>query len=155
MRPVDNDATRHWDQGMDDARVHAVGGVFFRCADPAATREWYARHLGIRTDDYGSAFTWRRDSAPAQRGFLQWSPFEDDTGYFGSRDQQFLINYRVDDLDGMLARLRADGIEPVTEIEELPFGRFVHIVDNDGRRLELWEPIDEVYDTEIDARTES
>ena len=66
-----------------------------------------------------------------------------------------MINYRVDDLDGLLESLRADGVEVVTEIEEMEFGRFVHVVDNDGRRIELWEPVDEVYDTEVTARTES
>lgn len=140
---------------MTEQRVHAVGGVFFRCEDPAATRDWYQRHLGVNSDEYGSAFTWRRDSNPEQRGFLQWSPFEGSTEYFGSPDQQFMVNYRVDDLDGLLERLRADGVEVAGEIEEMEFGRFVHIVDNDGRRLELWEPIDAAYDEGVTARTES
>lgn len=135
--------------------VHGVGGVFFRCEDPAATRAWYERHLGVQSDEYGSAFTWRRDSAPDRRGFLQWSPFGEDTDYFGSPDQQFMVNYRVDDLDGLLHALRADGVEIATEIEEMEFGRFVHIVDNDGRRVELWEPVDTAYDEGVTARTES
>ena len=140
---------------MTEQRVHAVGGVFFRCEDPAATRDWYRRHLGVQSDEYGSAFTWRRDTAPDQRGFLQWSPFGADTDYFGSPDQQFMVNYRVDDLDRLLESLRAEGVEIASEIEEMEFGRFVHIVDNDGRRVELWEPVDEVYDAEVSARTES
>ena len=140
---------------MTEPRVHGVGGVFFRCEDPAATRDWYERHLGVRSDEYGSAFVWRRESNPDQRGFLQWSPFGADTDYFGDAGQQFMINYRVDDLDGLLESLRDAGVEVVTEIEEFEFGRFVHVVDNDGRRVELWEPVDEVYDGEVTARTES
>ena len=139
---------------MAERGVHAVGGIFFRCEDPEATREWYRRHLGVQSDEYGSAFTWRRDSAPDQRGFLQWSPFGEDTDYFGSPDQQFMVNYRVDDLDGLLETLRADGVQIAGEIEEMEFGRFVHIGDNDGRRLELWEPIDAAYDDGVTARTE-
>lgn len=140
---------------MTEPRVHGVGGVFFRCEDPAATRDWYERHLGVRSDEYGSAFVWRRESNPDQRGFLQWSPFGADTDYFGDAGQQFMVNYRVDDLDGLLVSLRDAGVEVVTEIEEFEFGRFVHVVDNDGRRVELWEPVDEVYDGEVTARTES
>ena len=104
---------------MTEPRVHGVGGVFFRCEDPAATRDWYERHLGVRSDEYGSAFVWRRESNPDQRGFLQWSPFGADTDYFGDAGQQFMINYRVDDLDAVLATLRDAGVEIATDGLEL------------------------------------
>ena len=137
------------------AQVHAIGGVFFRSSDPEATRAWYAEHLGLGVDVHGSTFTWRRDTAPESRGHTQWSPFGDDTDYFGDTDQQFMVNYRVDDLDGLLERLRAAGVEIVGEMQHYPFGRFQHIIDGDGRRVELWEPNDVAYEDEVDGATRS
>lgn len=137
------------------ARVHGLGGVFFRSADPEATRRWYQDHLGLAVDDCGSSFAWRRDSASEQRAFTLWSPFEAETEYFGNDDQQFMINFRVDDLDGLLAQLAEVGIKPVSAIETQPHGRFVHIIDNDGRRIELWEPVDDEYEQVADGTTPS
>ena len=134
-------------------RVRGIGGVFFKSADSAATRAWYAKHLGLATDDYGTNFVWRQADAPDQAGHTQWSPFKRDTAYFGDADQQFMINYRVDDLAALVARLRAEGVEIVDEIQTESYGKFVHIVDNDGRRVELWEPVDEEYAAMLDGVT--
>lgn len=139
----------------DGTNVHGIGGVFLRSDDPAATREWYRDHLGLTIDAYGTSFSWRRDGDPERSGHTVWSPFDADTDYFGDRGQQFMVNFRVDDLDGLLARLRAAGVTVADEIEELPFGRFAHFVDNEGRRMELWEPIDDVYRREVDGITKS
>jgi catechol 2,3-dioxygenase-like lactoylglutathione lyase family enzyme len=139
----------------DVPRAHGLGGVFFRCDDPAATRAWYQEHLGMTMDEHGTSFAWRRDGEPKQRGFTLWSPFGADSEYFGDLDQQFMINLRVDDLDGVLARLRAAGVEVADHIDEQPFGRFTHLIDNDGRRVELWEPIDTEYEDIADGITPS
>lgn len=136
-------------------RVTGIGGVFFRSEDPAATRQWYAEHLGLGVDDYGSNFTWRSDANPERRGFTQWSPFDHDTEYFGDASQQAMVNYRVDDLDAVLARLTSAGVELVGEMQVEPFGRFQHVIDGDGHRLELWEPVDDEYESMLDGVTQS
>lgn len=136
-------------------RVTGIGGVFFRSTDPQATRDWYGEHLGLGIEDYGSNFRWRSHNDPEREGFTLWSPFDDATDYFGSSEQQAMINYRVDDLDAILRRLRAAGVQIVGEMEVQPFGRFQHIVDGDGRRVELWEPIDSEYAEIVEGVTDS
>jgi len=111
--------------------VRAVGGIFFRSSNPKSSREWYQRHLGLKTDEYGTNFAWRQDQDPEHRGFTQWSAFKQDTQYFGEHEQQFMINYRVDDLESLVAELRKDGIEIVDDIQHETYGKFVHIVDCD------------------------
>jgi len=135
-------------------RVHGIGGVFFRAENPEATREWYARHLGITVDAYGTNFAWRRVRAPEKKGYTLWSPFKKDTDYFGSEDQQFMINYRVNNLEALVAELKGAGVMIVDEIQQEIYGKFVHIVDNDGRRVELWEPVDEEYEKMLEAVTD-
>ncbi len=137
----------------DKSRVRAIGGVFFRAKNSQATRDWYARHLGLGVDNYGSNFTWRHAESPEQFGHTQWSPFKHETDYFGSPDQQFMINYRVDDLEALVKTLREEGVEIVDEIITEDYGKFVHIVDNDGRRVELWEPVDDEYEKMLDGVT--
>jgi predicted enzyme related to lactoylglutathione lyase len=116
-------------------RVTGIGGVFFRAKDPDALRRWYAQKLGIALEDYGGAtFRWEGD------GTTIWSPFPADTDYFGRREQQGMINYRVSDLDAMLEQLRAAGVEVDARVEEHEYGRFGWAVDPEGNRFELWEP---------------
>ena len=118
------------------ARVTGVGGVFVRSPDPAALADWYARYLGLPTERFGGAtFHW-----PDTGGSTTWAPFPPDTTYFGPGAQQTMVNFRVDDLSGLLAQLRTSGIEVVDEVEESEFGRFGWCVDLDGNRVELWEP---------------
>ncbi len=136
-------------------RVTGIGGVFFRSADPQATRDWYGEHLGLGIEDHGSNFRWRSSTEPDRKGFTLWSPFDDATDYFGAPDQQAMINYRVNDLDAMLRRLRDAGVEIVGEMEVQTFGRFQHIIDGDGRRVELWEPVDTEYEKIAEGITES
>ncbi len=137
----------------NDRRARAIGGVFFRSKDAEATKNWYARHLGLVTNDYGSIFAWRHDTAPEQRGFTVWGAFADDTDYFGAQDQQFMVNYRVDNLESLVASLKTEGVEIVSEIMNEPQGKFVHIIDLDGRRVELWEPDDEACERESEGVT--
>lgn len=137
----------------DNPRARAIGGVFFRSTDPAKTREWYRRHLGLRTDAYGTNFAWRQAEHPDRCGYTQWSPFAQETSYFGAREQQFMINFRVEDLEGLLTRLQTDGVEVVGDVQQESYGKFAHIVDVDGRRVELWEPIDDEYEKLLDGLT--
>ena len=128
-------------------RATGIGGIFFRSKDPAATRAWYAKHLGLSTDDYGTSFAWGGGE------FTAWSPFKDDTDYFGRSGQQFMVNYRVADMGALLAALRDERVEIVDEPEKLEYGTFVHIVDCDGRRVELWEPNDDEYGKMTEGKT--
>ena len=127
-------------------RVTGIGGIFFKCKNPAETRDWYKKHLGLVTNQYGSVFEWRQADDPNKKGFLQWSPFADKTKYFEPSQKDFMINYRVNDLEALVTKLKADGVTVTDKIETYDYGKFVHIMDNDGNKIELWEPNDEVYE---------
>ena len=123
------------------ARVTGIGGVFLRSTDPKATAKWYAEHLGITLSDFnGTAFQWS-DEVPAGTGMTAWSAFPQDTSYFGEGPQPFMINYRVDDLDALLASLSAAGVWIDPKREDASYGRFAWIKDGDGNRVELWQPL--------------
>jgi glyoxylase I family protein len=114
-------------------KVVGIGGVFFRAADPAALAEWYERHLGI--DDLHKA-VWQQEA-----GTTIFGPFAAETDYFGRKEQQWMINFRVDDLDGFMAKLTASGIAVETRAEwDSKVGRFARIHDPEGNPVELWEP---------------
>ncbi len=132
------------------ARVTGIGGIFFRCKDSDAQRNWYQSHLGLNTDEYGTTFEWRQSENPEIKGFSQWSPFKQDTDYF---EGEFMINYRVDNLDEMLAELKAKGVELVGEVMVESYGKFAHIRDPEGHRVELWEPNDAEYEKLIGVKT--
>lgn len=115
------------------AKVTGIGGLFFRARDPAALAAWYETHLGI--DDIGKS-VWSQ-----QAGATIFGPFSENTGYFGRPGQQWMVNFRVDDLDGFMARLKAAGIAVETRAEwDSEVGRFCRIHDPEGNPIELWEP---------------
>jgi catechol 2,3-dioxygenase-like lactoylglutathione lyase family enzyme len=138
---------------VDKGRIRGVGGIFFKTKNPAATRDWYRQHLGLNSDEYGTTFEWRHSDDPATLGYSQWSPFAADTTYFGPPNQEFMINYRVEHLDALVAELRAAGVTIVDEIATYEYGKFVHVLDLDGQQIELWEPNDEHYKTIVTAVT--
>lgn len=123
------------------ARVTGIGGIFFRAHDPKALAAWYAKHLGIKLEDWGGARLLWSDEVPPGTGSTVWTPFPQDTKYFGANGQAYMINYRVDDLDAMLAQLAADGVVKAPHREDSPYGRFAWITDPEGNRLELWQPL--------------
>ncbi len=127
-------------------RVTSIGGIFFKSQDPAKTREWYNRHLGLNTNDYGSTFEWRQADEPGKKGFSQWSPFKDDTTYFAPSEKEFMINYRVEDLEWLVGELKKEGVTILDEIESYDYGKFVHILDPEGNKIELWQPNDLEYE---------
>ena len=123
------------------ARVTGIGGVFLRSKDSKALAKWYAEHLGIQLSDFnGTAFQWS-DEVPAGTGMTAWSAFPQDTQYFGEGQQAAMINYRVDDLDALLAKLSAAGVWIDPKRDDQSYGRFAWVKDCDGNRLELWQPL--------------
>jgi predicted enzyme related to lactoylglutathione lyase len=123
-------------------RVTGVGGIFFKCKDPGKVREWYQTHLGLFTNEYGAVFEWRQAADTTKKGFLQWSPFSEKTKYFAPSTKEFMINYRVDNLEALVAALKEEGVTVTDTIETFDYGKFVHIMDPEGNKLELWEPND-------------
>ncbi len=134
-------------------RVTAIGGIFFKCKDPEAQQHWYAQHLGIAMDKYGTSFEWRHSDDATKKGYSVWSPFEKETDYFGDASQQYMINYRVENLEALVEQLRNEGVTIVDAIEQYEYGKFVHILDGEGNRVELWEANDEVYAQMLNAVT--
>ena len=123
-------------------RVTGLGGIFYKVKDPEAHKIWYRKHLGIESDQYGGKFTWRKDENPDEQGITAWSPFPSDTKYFDPSKQEFMINYRVDDLESLMTELKKEGVEVAGEMEVYEYGKFAWIIDPDGYKVELWEPID-------------
>lgn len=122
-------------------RVTGIGGIFFKSRDPSALGDWYRSNLGVDVQEWGGAvFRWRDADDPARDGTTAWSLFPADTQYLGPGGAPFMVNYRVADLDAMLAQLRAAGVPVEERIEDSEFGRFGWATDPDGNRLELWQP---------------
>jgi len=123
-------------------RVTGIGGIFFKTANPDKMKEWYSRHLGFDTDQYGSLFKWRDFENKEQPGTTQWSPFNADTTYFAPSEKEYMFNYRVENLEELLKTLKEEGVEVIGEMEEFEYGKFGWIMDPEGRKIELWEPKD-------------
>jgi predicted enzyme related to lactoylglutathione lyase len=122
-------------------RVTGIGGIFFKAHDADRLREWYRTHLGLPVADWGGVtFEGREARAGERQTSTVWSVFSRDTHYLEPSASPFMINYRVDDLDGILSLLRAEGCEVEVRIEESEFGRFGWVMDPEGNRVELWEP---------------
>lgn len=134
-------------------KVTGIGGIFFKCKDPKKIKDWYKTHLGLDTDAYGTNFEWRQGDDTTQRGFTQWSPFAETTTYFEPSPRDFMINYRVENLEALVAALAAAGVTITDNIETVPYGKFVHILDVEGNKVELWEPNDVEYDKIVEGRT--
>ena len=123
------------------AKVTGIGGVFFKASDPKALAAWYETHLGIQLADFGGAiFKWPDDPAE-DKGMTVWHVAKDDTEWFAPSTSPFMINYRVDDLDALVAQLEAAGIEMLKPPESHPNGKFAWIMDPEQNKLELWEPM--------------
>ena len=127
-------------------RVTGIGGIFFKCKDPGKMRAWYKTHLGLNTNEYGCVFEWRHATDSTQKGFTQWSPFKESTKYFEPSTKDFMINYRVEDLTALVAQLKKEGVTIADTIETYDYGKFVHIMDAEGNKIELWEPNDVAYE---------
>jgi predicted enzyme related to lactoylglutathione lyase len=123
-------------------RVTGLGGVFFKSEDPKQLNSWYQKHLGVE-----GLFKWNDLEKPEAKVPAQtiWSPFKKDTTYFSPSEKPFMFNYRVENLVELLKVLKEEGVQVVGEIQEFPYGKFGWIMDPEGNKIELWEPIDDGF----------
>ena len=124
-------------------KVTGIGGIFFKCKDTQAMNEWYKTHLGLETTPYGTSFEWRHADDSNKKGTTQWAPFADNTNYFEPSAKEFMINYRVDNLEALVEALRQENVTILDNIATYVYGKFVHILDMEGNKIELWEPAGE------------
>ena len=138
--------TKQSDDQPKIKKVTGIGGIFFKCKDPKKIREWYKTHLALNTNQYGTVFEWRQGADTTKKGFTQWSPFAEKTKYFEPSEKDFMINYRVENLEALIAELKLEGVTITDTIETVDYGKFVHIMDLEGNKVELWEPNDLEYE---------
>jgi predicted enzyme related to lactoylglutathione lyase len=122
--------------------ILGIGGIFFKAQDPDKLAAWYKEHLGLEVEEYGGV-TFREDKTAdgrARQSYAIWSPFASDTEYFAPSTKPFMINFRVADLDKLLAKLRTEGVTVDEKTEKSEFGYFGWAMDPEGNRIELWEP---------------
>lgn len=125
---------------VSEGRVIGIGGIFFKAADQAKTREWYAKHLGLVDKGEGAMLPWREHDDPQKEHVTVWSAFPANTKYFGPGQATFMVNYIVDDLDRLLERLEKEGVKIDPKRMNESYGRFAWIYDADGNKIELWQP---------------
>lgn len=133
-------------------KVTGIGGIFFSSKNPKETMEWYGKNLGLAIDDYGSVFEFRNANKSDEINYLRWSPFKKGSAYFAPSEKEFMINYRVQNIDGLVKKLKANGVAILDSIATYDYGKFVHIMDSDGNKIELWEPVDSVL-TKMGGKT--
>ena len=121
-------------------RVTGLGGFFFKTTDPEKTNNWYKEHLGLDTNQYGCTFSWKDNEG--RDCSTQWSPMDKDTEYFNPSESSFMMNFRVENLEKLLEVLQKEGVTVVGKIQEYDYGKFGWILDPDGNKVELWEPVD-------------
>jgi len=121
-------------------KVTGIGGIFFKCKDPNKVKDWYQTNLGLNTNPYGATFEWYQDPDSKEKASTQWSPFSETTKYFEPSTKDFMINYRVENLEALVEELKKNGVTIVDEIQSFDFGKFIHILDVEGNKVELWEP---------------
>lgn len=121
-------------------KVTGIGGIFFKSKDPKAANEWYKTHLGIEANQYGASFEWLQADDSSKKGITQWTPFTENTKYFEPSPKDFMINYRVDNLEALVEELKKENVTVLDKIETYDYGKFVHILDLEGNKIQLWEP---------------
>lgn len=127
-----------------DARpkVTGIGGIFFYSDNLQATKEWYSKNLGLEINDWGSSsFKSRSLDRPDEINSLQWKPFLKGDDYFSPSKKEFMINYQVQNLEGLVEKLKENGVTILDSISSYDFGKFIHIMDSEGNKIELWEPV--------------
>lgn len=124
-------------------KVTGIGGIFFYTDNPEETKDWYTKNLGIEINDWGSSsFESRNVDKPDEVNSLQWTPFKKGSEYFAPSKKEFMINYRVQNIEGLVHKLKENGVTILDSIATYDYGKFVHIMDKEGNKIELWEPID-------------
>jgi predicted enzyme related to lactoylglutathione lyase len=127
-----------------EPKVTGIGGIFFFSEDTDKSKKWYAENLGLNTYEWGATFQSRNIDKPEEINHLQWSPFKKGSEYFKPSKKEFMINYRVQNIEGLVEKLKANGVNVLDAIESFDYGKFVHIMDNDSNKIELWEAVDQV-----------
>ncbi|MGK7397317.1 MAG: VOC family protein [Candidatus Cyclobacteriaceae bacterium M3_2C_046] len=127
---------------QEQPQVTGIGGIFFKSSNVAQTRAWYHEKLGIINSNQGGSFLWRKYNDQENYGFTVWHAFDQADDYFKESAKNFMVNYRVNDLNGLLKKLKEQNVKISGEIESYPFGRFAWIIDPEGQKIELWEPAD-------------
>ncbi|MBK6390920.1 MAG: VOC family protein [Saprospiraceae bacterium] len=123
-------------------KVTGIGGIFFFTDNPQETKEWYSKNLGLEINEWGaSSFDSRNIDKPEEINTLQWSPFKTGSDYFAPSKKEFMINYRVQNIEGLLDKLKENGVTILEDIVTYDYGKFVHIMDTQGNKIELWEPV--------------
>ena len=133
-------------------KVTGIGGIFFKSQNPSEIKQWYGDNLGLAVDQFGSPFEFRNAHPPHKVNYLNWDAFPDTTSYFSPSEKAFMINYRVQNLDGLVRKLKQNEVTIIDEIKEYSYGKFVHIIDPEGNKIELWEPVDSVL-TQFQRKT--
>ena|SRR5690606_25008118 len=126
-------------------KVTGIGGIFFFSDNPQESKNWYAKNLGLEVNEWGSSFEFRNAHRPDEINYLQWSPFKTGSAYFSPSKKEFMINYRVQNIEGLVSNLKKDGVTILDEIETYEYGKFIHIMDAEGNKIELWEPVDSTF----------
>ncbi|PCI94873.1 MAG: glyoxalase [Flavobacteriales bacterium] len=117
-----------------------IGGVFFKAKDPQAIKDWYNKNLGIVSDDHGCLFEFYNPVNKTHKNYMQWSPFSDETTYFAPSTKEFMINYRVKNIEQLVEALKESGVTVVDSIETFgEYGKFVHVMGPENQKIELWE----------------
>ena len=125
-------------------KVMGIGGIFFFSEDPQQTRAWYRENLGIEAGEYGASFESRSVENAEEINTLQWSPFKKGSDYFAPSTKEFMINYRVQNIEGLVKNLTENGATVLDSIVTYDYGKFVHLMDPEGNKIELWEPAETV-----------
>ncbi len=134
-------------------KATGIGGIFFKCDSPEKMKDWYNKHLGLITNEYGSLFEFRNSDEPNDKSYLQWSPFPKSTKYLEPSEKEFMINYRVQNIEALVDELKKNGVTVLDEIETYEYGKFVHILDTENNKIELWEPVDSVFTEMYEGKT--
>ena len=121
-------------------KVTGIGGIFFKCANPGKMKEWYVQHLGLPVSQHGIMFENRELENPDNVAITIWNAVPQNTKYFEPSKSNFMINYRVENLDALIEELRSAGVTIVDEVATYDYGKFVHVLDPEGNNIELWEP---------------
>lgn len=124
------------------AAAVGIGGVFFKCEDPKKLKEWYHNYLGLETNEYGATFEWLLADGSGRKGMTQWSLFSSSTKYFAPSVKDYMINYRVENIEHLIENLKGKGIQFTDELEVYEYGKFIHLLDPEGNKIELWESPD-------------
>lgn len=134
------DQIKQSDSSDTTPKVTGIGGIFFFSDNPKETKEWYAKNLGMDTNDWGATFESRKIDNPDELESTQWSPFKKGDDYFSPSKKEFMINYRVQNIEGLVKQLKENGVTVLDDIAAYDYGKFVHILDAEGNKIELWEP---------------